>query len=244
MHGEANMATDLSSPSPATPPPVTVVPVDAPAVVSVLPADWTLADLQESLGGIPFNRIRVVPPPGMATEDDVIEVDDRTGLACELIDGVLVEKTMGYKESLLAVEVAFLINLFVREHDLGLVLGADGTLRILPHQVRVPDVCFISWSRFPNRKLPDEPIPDLAPDLAIEVLSAGNTEREMQRKLHDYFMAGVRMVWYIDPRDHSAKSYTTEDQCAESDENGILSGGDVLPGFELPLKTLFAKIAG
>ena len=63
----------------------------------------------------------------------------------------------------------------------------------------------------------------LAPDLAIEVLSASNTEGEMQRKLHDYFTAGVRLVWYIDPHNASAKSYTAEDQFVEVDRIAMLS---------------------
>ncbi len=171
-----------------------------------------------------------------------LSAEGHTGRVCELIDGVLVEKTMGYKESLIAIEIAYLLKTFLREHDLGIVLGADGTLRILPQQVRVPDVCFISWNRFPNRQLPPQPIPPLAPDLAIEVLSEGNTEAEMQRKLRDYFAAGVRLVWYIDPRTRSAKSYAAENQFVEVSESGSLSGGDVLPGFELPLKELFARV--
>ena len=140
---------------------------------------------------------------------------------------------MGYNESFLAVEIIYLMKVFLEKHDLGIVLGEAGTLQILPHQVRVPDVCFISWDRFPNRQLPPEPIPALAPDLAIEVLSQGNTEQEMQRKLHDYFTAGVRLVWYIDPRTRSAKSYTAENQFVEIVESQSLSGGDVLPGFRV-----------
>ena len=64
----------------------------------------------------------------------------------------------------------------------------------------------------------------------------------MERKLHDYFTAGVRLVWYIDPRTRSAKSYTAENQFVELAESQSLSGGDVLPGFELPLRELFAKV--
>ncbi len=64
----------------------------------------------------------------------------------------------------------------------------------------------------------------------------------MQRKLRDYFAAGVRLVWYIDPRTRSAKSYTGENQCVEVSESQSLSGGDVLPEFELPLGELFAKV--
>lgn len=221
-------------------PPVSVYPMVTPAVSSSPPANWTLADFVASLGGIPLERIRVNPPFGTATENDVLEVERQTGRPCELIDGTLVEKTMGYYESFLAVKIIQVLAAFVDAHNLGIVLGADGTLQILPHQVRVPDVCFISWDRFPGRKLPAEPIPALAPDLAIEVLSASNTEGEMQ-DLHDYFSAGVKLVWYIDPRTKSAKSYTAEDRCVEISEDQFLSGGDVLPGFELSLRKLFAK---
>ena len=59
-------------------------------------------------------------------------------------------------------------------------------------QVRMPDVAFTSWERLPGKVVPDIAIPDLAPDLAVEVLSDGNTVREMERKLTDYFLAGVR----------------------------------------------------
>jgi Uma2 family endonuclease len=207
---------------------------------SVLPSDWTLADMWTHLGGIPLERIRLFPLPGTATEKDVLEAESRTGRICELIDGVLVEKTMGYYESLIAAKIIQALGAFVDAHGLGIVLGADGTLQILPEQVRIPDVCFIAWERFPNGQLPREPIPAVAPDLAIEVLSAGNTPQEMQRKLHDYFAAGVRLVWYVDPGTRSAKSCTSEHDSVEITESQSLSGGDVLPGFELPLRKLFA----
>ena len=147
----------------------------ATGLSSVFQTDWTLADFWTHLGGIPPERIRMFPMPGTATENDVLEVERQTGCPCELIDGTLVEKTVGYYESFLAVKIICLLQAFVETHDLGIVLGEAGTLKVLPDQVRVPDACFISWNHFPNRELPPEPIPDLAPDLAIEVLSAGNT---------------------------------------------------------------------
>ncbi len=211
---------------------------------SFLPSDWTFADFWAHLGDIPPERILMVPPPGAATENDVLEVERRTGMPCELIDGTLVEKAMGYFESFIAVRIIQSLAVFVDAHGLGIVLGADGTLRILPRQVRIPDVCFISWARFPDRKLPSESIPALVPDLAIEVLSEGNTEAEMQRKLRDYFTAGVRLVWYIDPRTRSARSYTSESRFIERSETDSLSGGDVLPGFELSLRELFVEVKG
>jgi Uma2 family endonuclease len=204
--------------------------------------DGTLADLLEQLGDIPPSRVRLNPPPGTATEQDVLEAERRTGLAPELIDGVLVEKAAGYLESLLAVALGARLCDFVQPGKLGIVLGEGGTLRILPGQVRVPDICFIRRERFPGGELPDAPIPPLAPDLAIEILSRGNTEGEMQRKLRDYFAAGTRLVWYIDPRERTARVYTAPDQCTLLGEGDVLVGGDVLPGFALPLRELFAKM--
>jgi len=213
----------------------------ATVVSTAFPSDWTLADMLTHLGDIPPERIRMCPPPGMATEEDVLQAKSRFNRVCELINGVLVEKTVGYYESLVAAEIIHLLKVFLETHDLGIVLGEAGTLRILPTQVRVPDVCFISWDKFPNRQLPPQPVPRLAPDLAVEVLSPGNTEAEMWRKLHDYFAAGVRLVWYVDPRTRSARAFTAADQCVVLGEQDALSGGKVLPGFELSLKELFAK---
>ncbi len=77
------------------------------ALVSCFPTDWTVADMQQQLGGIPLARIRMVPPPGTATEEDVLAVHARTGRLCELVDGTLVEKVMGYRESRLAVVLGY-----------------------------------------------------------------------------------------------------------------------------------------
>jgi Uma2 family endonuclease len=66
----------------------------------------------------------------------------------------------------------------------------------------------------------------------------------MQRKLQDYFAAGVRLVWYVDPRTRTATVYTGPEQCTLFGESDVLSGGDVLPGFGLPLRALFAEIEG
>src|SRR4051794_10375287 len=81
----------------------------------------TLADLQEQLGDIPTHRILLRPYPGTATEQDVITIEARENRLCELVDGVLVEKTMGYQESELALLLGFFLVGFVRQHDLGIV---------------------------------------------------------------------------------------------------------------------------
>src|SRR5664279_5360422 len=136
--------------------------------VTEIAADgWTAADLVERFGAIPLNRIRQNPAPGTATEEDVIELSEHENRFCELVDGTLVEKTVGAYESYLAIYLAGLLDSYIRKHRLGIVLGADGMMRLAPGLVRIPDVSFISWNRLPAHRVPREPIPDLAPDLAI-----------------------------------------------------------------------------
>ena len=204
--------------------------------------EWTAADLVERFGPIPLCRIRLHPPPGSATERDVVEIHDREDRLCELVDGVLVEKTVGTYESYLAVLLAQLLGDYVRRHDLGILLGADGMLRLVPELVRIPDLSFISWQRLPGREVPDQPIADLVPDLAIEVISRSNTRKEMERKLAEYFSVGVRQVWYVDhsPR-RQVRVYASPTECLTLGEQEVIEGGDVLPGFRLELAQLFAK---
>src|SRR6516225_9974339 len=123
----------------------------------------TIADLLKRLGNIPASRVRLDPSPGTATEKDVIRVLDRENRPCELVEGTLVEKPMGYEESEIAATIIILMGSFVRRHKLGIVTGPDGTIRLFSGLVRIPDVAFASWDCFPGRKRPKAPIPDLAP---------------------------------------------------------------------------------
>jgi Uma2 family endonuclease len=201
----------------------------------------TLADLRQRLGGIPLERIWFHPAPGTATEKDVIEAEDRENRLCELVDGTLVEKAMGFEESRLAIELAYVIKSYLDQHDLGICVGADGMMRIAPGLVRIPDVSFVTWDRLPGRESPRDAIPDLAPDLAVEVLSEGNTEAEMARKVREYFEAGVVLVWLIDPKKRTAQVFSTREKAVLVRAGQALDGGDVLPGFTLLLSDLLDR---
>jgi Uma2 family endonuclease len=210
--------------------------------MSLLQTDWTAADLLDRFGPIPLRRIRRDPAPGTATEQDLIEVHHRDDRLYELVDGVLVEKTVGAQESYVAMLLGRLLGNFIASHDLGIVLGADGMMRLAPGLVRLPDVAFISWRRLPGREVPNQPILGLAPDLAVEVLSPSNTKREMERKLAEYFAAGVQLVWYVDPPSRTVRVFASPGESVLLDEGQTLDGGLVLPGFTLPLSELFARL--
>ena len=208
---------------------------------SVPPEDVTLADLLKRLGGISAARVRLHPAPGTATEKDVIRVLDRENWLCELVDGTLVEKAMGYEESEIAAYLVLRLYGFVLPRKLGLVTTESGPVRLFPGLVRMPGVAFVSWDRLPGRKVPKTPIPHLAPDLAVEVLSKSNTKAEMTRKLGEYFQAGVRLVWMVDPRTRTVRVHTAVDQSVLLKGNEVLDGGEVLPGFSLSLDEIFAR---
>lgn len=202
----------------------------------------SLGDLLDQLGGISPFRVRFQPAPGSATVADVIVIKARENRLFELIDGTLVEKGMGYRESVLALAIASALRAFVVPRKLGLVSGPDGMMRLLPNLVRIPDIAFVSRQRLPGGHVPDQPIPDLVPDLAIEILSQSNTEQEMLQKRRDYFTAGVRLVWILDPDARTVEVFTALEQSITVREDQILEGGAVLPGFALPLADLFAEL--
>src|SRR5262245_50626871 len=184
-----------------------------------------LADLLRDLGDVPADRILMTPPPGTATEADLLRlVDGVDPVLCELVDGTLVEKPIGLRESLLGICLGSLMREFVVPRNLGILTGSDGTLRLWQGLVRLPDVAFISWDRLPGRRIPKEPIPELAPDLAVEVLSASNTRAEMARKRREYFKAGVQLVWEIGPDTRAVAVYTAIDKVETLRETDILDG--------------------
>jgi len=185
----------------------------------------TVADLAARFGPMPLRRFGWQPLPGLATEQDVLEWHDRHNRLFELIDGVLLEKPMGMPESILAAAISAFLRAFVKPRRLGIVAGSDGLMRLTSGHVRIPDVSFISWDRIPGRRTPHEPIPDLSPDLAVEVLSPSNTPEEMAGKRRDYFGSGTRLVWQIDPETRTADVYTTPDTFTRLEAAGTLDGG-------------------
>jgi Uma2 family endonuclease len=205
--------------------------------------ELTAVQLAERFGPIPLHRIRMnPPPPGEATEDDVVEIHDRENRLFELVDGVLVEKTMGAYESMLAMEIGSLLRNFVKPRKLGTVLGADGMLRLAPGLVRIPDVAFLSMEKFPGGRFPKGAIAPLAPDLAVEVLSTSNTARETEEKLLDYFTYGARLVWYVDPPSRTIQAFTSATTSRTLSVGQVLDGGELLPGFELDILELFSEL--
>lgn len=192
--------------------------------------------------GVAARRIRANPPPGKATEKDVISIHNRTDRLYELVEGVLVAKIMSFSESALTCDLIWMLRNFLDQNPLGFLAGPDGAMRLMPGLVRIPDISFISWDQLPKRERPTDPIAGLSPDLAVEVLSKGNTKREMDRKVREYLLCGVRLVWLVALTSRTVQVYTAPDQSTTLTEDQTLDGGDVLPGLALPVRRVFAEV--
>ncbi len=201
----------------------------------------TFADLHRAIGEVPLYRIARSPAPGTATEEDVVtalEAKDRRFY--ELVDGVLVEKPMGWSESILAGALIRILGNYVDDNDLGVVAGEGGPYRLKLGLIRLPDVSFVPWSHLPDGEAENVKVCPVIPTLAAEVLSESNTKAEIARKLREYFEAGVKLVWVIDPKTKSAKVYTSTTKVKEIGLDGVLDGGRVVPGFKVTLTDLLA----
>jgi Uma2 family endonuclease len=201
-----------------------------------------VAELLRELGDIPAGRVRLEPPPGLATKRDLLRLLERDNIPCELVNGTLVEKAMGQIESSLAVWLAHFLCVYLESRPIGRVFGADAPHELRKKLIRMPDVAFVSHARIPAGDARKKPIAAWAPDLAVEILSKGNTRAEIEMKRREYFDAGVRLVWIVDPRKRTVNVHTSFESGTELSENDVLDGGDVLPGFRLSLRNWFAKV--
>ncbi len=205
-------------------------------------APTTWAERLADLGNIPAARIVSSPTPGSAGLQDLLTVRDVQHRTCELVDGTLVEKIMGWQESLLAGVLIQWLRNYLDLHQVGVVTGPDGLIRLFEDTVRGPDVAFIAWDRLPNRRIPLEPVPDVVPNFVIEILSPGNTYSEMSRKRREYFHAGVQLIWMVEPRDRTVAVFRSSSDVTILREGGIIGGEQVLPGWAINTADLFGKL--
>jgi len=157
----------------------------------------------------------------------------------ELVRGVLVvREPAGYQHGDVAMRLAVAIFAHVEARGLGRVFAAETgfTLARNPDTVRAPDVAFISASRLPDP--PPRGFAELAPDLAVEVLSPDDRPGEVLAKVADWLNAGARLVWVVDPVRVVARVYRADGSESVLGETDALRGEDLLPGFEYPLSAI------
>jgi Uma2 family endonuclease len=163
------------------------------------------------------------------------------GPRLELVKGKVYEMPpAGGRHGKVAMNIGTLLNAYVRPADLGHVFAAESgfILRRDPDTVRAPDAAFVASGRLTLDEIPEGYV-EIAPDLVVEVVSPGDSRREVREKAEDWLRYGVRLVWVINPATHSAAVYRSLDNVSELSEDDTLDGEDVVPGFACQLRDVF-----
>lgn len=158
----------------------------------------------------------------------------------ELVRGRVVRTPRpGILHGRLLLRLARLLDDFVEAGGHGVVVVEAGTLLERgPDTVRGPDIAFYSHARIPESGYATTYWGP--PDLAVEIASPGNRTGELQERAREYLDAGVRLVWVIHPTSRTATAYRADGEVIHVGADGVLEGGEVLPGFTLPLTALLA----
>ncbi len=177
------------------------------------------------------------------TPDELLNMPD--AVSYELVDGKLVERHMGSESSAIAAMIARLLLNFVQPRRAGKVFTADCGYQVFPDdpkKVRKPDVSFIRAGRLPNERAPAGWV-HIPPDLAVEVLSPGDTAYEVDEKLREYQSVGVPLIWVVNPKTRTVRIHRPQDDpqgpISILNESDTITGERVLEGFTCPVAEFF-----
>ncbi len=182
----------------------------------------------------------------LMTADQLVAYNAR-GMRTELVRGrLMVREPAGYRHGSIAARVLSSISSFLETdqaarsaaHPLGDVLAAETGFRLQrsPDTVRAPDVAFVAWDRRPTSTTG---FAELAPDLAVEVLSPSDRPGEVLAKVADWLSAGSTLVWVIDPDRRLVGVYRADGSASIINDRMAIGGEATLPGFVLSLDILF-----
>lgn len=164
------------------------------------------------------------------------------GFRYELVKGELLRMSpTGTKHGEVTMNLAAPLHYHVKLHKLGQVYAAETGFKLEtnPDTVRAPDIAFVRTQRIRSQgKL--QGYGDGAPDLAVEVMSPGDTKREVAEKINEYFAGGARLVWVVNPKSKTVTVYRSSSDSTTLTENDTLDGGEVVTGFQIAVAEVFA----
>ena len=171
---------------------------------------------------------------------DFINQPENLDRLFELIDGeiIVVSPSYGYV-SAIAMQIVFFIKLYLRNNPIGYVTGEQGGYDISDDNIFAPDVGFVSKARL--AQLPRDGFIPIPPDLAVEIVSPSDLRNRRERidsKIERYLEAGV-LTWYVYPDRQEVDVYVPGQPIRTLGMEDTLDGGDVLPGFTLPVRDVF-----
>jgi Uma2 family endonuclease len=160
------------------------------------------------------------------------------GYKVELVDGELQMSPTGLEHELIGARLIYLLMSAARRRKSGDVYGSSAGYRMPNGELRSPDVSFVSAKRLPGGKSP-KGFGHFAPDLAVEILSPDDTVKETEAKIAEYFAAGTRLAWLVNPKTKTVTVYHSPTGKRRLTAEEKLSGEGVVPGFVCRVGELF-----
>jgi Uma2 family endonuclease len=177
------------------------------------------------------------------TDEEFMALPD-DGHHYEIINGELIDMgNSGALHGYVCSTLMILLGGYVRQHNLGAMLDSSTAFKMKNGNKRSPDIAFFAKERLQGIAVLPSGYLEGAPDLAVEVLSPGNTVEEINDKLTEYFDNGSRLVWVINPTQHYVLVYRSAqepDRLLKGKDS--LDGEEVIPGFTLAIADLFQKL--
>jgi Uma2 family endonuclease len=177
-------------------------------------------------------------PPIRLTPEDVERASERDQKRYELINGELREKNVGTLALFVATRISERFNAtyypdlsFAAVEVMTYCFGRDD-------HGREPDVAFVWLRRLPGGRIPKGDL-QIAPDVAVEVLSPGNTGIEIDDKLDEYLAAGVPMVWIVNPDRMTIRVYRADGTMRVFRAPDVIENEPLLPGFRMTVGEVF-----
>lgn len=177
----------------------------------------------------------------LMTAEDLLKLPD-DGFRYELVKGEL--KRMppaGHEHGGIGMELAGTLHYYVKRNNLGRVYLAETGFKLQsnPDTVLAPDAAFVRQQRLEQIGRMKGYFPG-APDLAVEIVSPGDTVSEVEKKVEEWLKFGVRLVWIVSPKRRTVTAYRSLTDVVMLTEKDTLDGGDVVPGFQIPVAEIFA----
>ena len=169
------------------------------------------------------------------TDEELMKLP-RDGFKRELVNGEIRVSPAGAPHGAVIMSLGALLWRHVTTRGLGHVFDSSTGWRLPSGNLRVPDLSFIARERLPRGI--EAGFLRIAPDLAVEVLSPGDSEREILDKVGEYLAAGVRLAWVIDPDGRCAAVHRSLTSVQSLGPGDALDGEDVVPGFRCALEDI------
>ena len=177
-------------------------------------------------------------PKSIPTDEELMALP-KDGYKRELLDGEIVMTPAGYDHGFESADLIITLGSYVWSKKLGRLLDGQSGFRMASGDVLSPDVSFISTARSPDLRVRGS-FYEGAPDLAVEFLSPSESKKHVETKFSRYLSNQTKLVWIVDPRKRAVSVHRNNGTTQTLSEFEMLSGEEVIPGFTIAVKSLFA----